>query len=143
MSIPTPSAIAPLLTQRKQQQMHDAEQPKSMPQKPDRSAKRDSKVSRSSRQDKAPATSSKSRQKPRSTRTTSSNTESASSTETTPAVKKPFVRKEHLTQRLSTNEQLKELRDSMTTPRHPNRTDQKPRRKSQTRKTTNSTSNAK
>lgn len=155
MSIPTPSAIGPRLTERKQHEMQlEAERTeqiaaledklkKASGQKHEKTVQNNrarfgSKGSRSFPQGKGQGTSSKSVQKPQSTdKSTSSITPSASSKEletesssstsipSTPqsssSPKKPFVRKEHLTQRLSSNEQLRELRDTLNRSRHGNR----------------------
>lgn len=58
---------------------------------------------------------------PSSKPTPSSPTSAPSQPKNGEAGKKPFVRKPHLTQRLSDNEALKELRDSMPQVRHPQR----------------------
>lgn len=138
MSIPTPSAIGSRLTQQKQLELQRAEQAATQQtqQKPKRSTGVASKASHSSPTGKGRGTSSKSEQTPRPVKKNSSKRPSKPSTSEKPAsapangsteavrtvVKKPFVRKEHLTQRLSSNEKLREFRDSLPQePRHPNR----------------------
>lgn len=136
MSIPTPNAIAPRLTLQKQHALQEQAVTPQTQQKPKRSTGVVSKASRSSHTGKGRATSSKSEEKHQSDKKISSKRPSKPSTSEKPAsapangsseaaptaVKKPFVRKDHLTQRLSSNEKLREFRDSLPQePRHPNR----------------------
>lgn len=141
MTIPTPSAIAPLLTRRKKQELESEkareEQIRKIESKLDEASRsksekvRASRASRSSKKGKGSATSSRSeamKQHPagkglkKSPDTKGSPKATASEkSESQSQEKKPFVRKPHLTQRLSSNEALQELRSSMSSPRHPNR----------------------
>lgn len=176
MSIPTPSAIAGRLTQRKQHELqHEAEQ-KALAEKLDRrlskdsdekhkrtaqkngwgqkkgsgsSGKPDSSASRSSRKGKGQGGSTTPQSSRRDTvRGTSSKSEQTAQTSTptsssmkqstlpkkqengTETVKKPFVRKPHLTQRLSDNEALRELQKSFPKTQHHNRSEKRTSRSS-------------
>ena len=146
MTIPTPSAIAPLLTRRKKQELESEkareEQLQKIESKLDEASRsksekvRASRASRSSKKGKGSATSSRSeamKQHPAgkgfkkspdtkgSPKATASEKSESQPPSTSSQEKKPFVRKPHLTQRLSSNEALQELRSSMSSPRHPNR----------------------
>ena len=129
MTIPTPSAIAKQATARKQQAEREAaiaalESKLDVASRSKSEKVRASRASHSSPKDKAPATSSRSAksgstkktERPssgKSTKITSQSAHSPSEKTGTPSstVKKTFVRKPHLTQRLSDNEVLKELQE--------------------------------
>lgn len=100
MSIPNPAALAKRLTEQKKLEMQKAELSQSLSME-----QRVFNPSRSSVKGKGRDTSSKSE------RTTSE--PSNSSTAQPTSSKKPFERKPHLTQRLSQNEELRNLRASL------------------------------
>ena len=128
MTIPTPSAIAKQATARKQlelQQQNEREAAiAALESKLDVASRsksekvRASRASHSSPKGKAPATSSRSaksgstkKTEPSSAGSEKTASQSPPSTSPKSAVKKTFVRKPHLTQRLSDNEVLKELQE--------------------------------
>ena len=147
MTIPTPSDFAKLQTQRKQQESEREKLINSVEENLEKAERKkhsntvaknrkrfgggESRGSHLSRKGKGPATSSKSEKSdrtstrnPSSTKPSTPQKQQESATEPT---KKPFVRKPHLTQRLSGNEELRKFRDSL--PQSPEK-NKKPRRTS-------------
>ena len=129
MSIPTPSAIAKQATERKQRELQrqveieaqikalEEKLSKESDAKHKRTASKNGWKSGSSK--KRPSSPSPSSEKAPERPATSSKSEESSPK---PAVvKKPFVRKPHLTQRLTDNEKLLELKASMPVVKHVNR----------------------
>lgn len=113
MSMPNPAALAQRLTDQKQAQMKLESSSSTKPA---------SKVSRSSEKGKAAVTSSKLEEKVTSNPVVAKPSQKSSSSTSTevPPSKKPFVLRPHLTQRLSQNEELQKLRDSLPQNRRQN-----------------------
>lgn len=135
MSIPTPSAIAKQATERKQRELQQQAEIEALEKKLDADSRsksdrvRASRASASSPKGKARGTSSpsaksgstKKTERPSSAESEKTTPPSAPSTSAKSVVKKPFVRKPHLTQRLTDNEKLLELKASMPAVKHVNR----------------------
>ncbi len=147
MTIPTPSAIAKQATARKQlelqQENERAAAIAALESKLDKDSRsksdrvRASRASHSSPKGKAPATSSRSaksgstkKTEPSSEGSEKTPSQSAPSTSPKSVAKKTFVRKPHLTQRLSENEVLLELKEKLPVVKHPNRSSTRSKPKS-------------